>query len=291
MTVHQKPTDQKHKTLGIIGYGAFGRFAAQHLAPYFEIRAYDAVRSAQDWPAQLVSLKEAASTDIVVLAMPVQYLSEIVLAITPYLREGALVLDVCSVKKRPMELLARLPAHVDILGTHPLFGPQSGKSGIAGLPIALVPLRGSKLHQVKAFLKDKLGLVVHVTTADDHDQEMAYIQGLTHLFAKVMLSLPKKELRLKTTAYRHLELMVDMLRYDSDDLFRAICCDNPHVSDVVEAFFTSVEDVSLRLGGAKSRDWQDDDQSHIGGTVLTCQSRFQPQNNSINKGFKSWVER
>lgn len=286
MKTHCRPTDRNLRTLGIIGYGAFGRFAAQHLAPHFEIRAHDALRAPQVGPARPVSLKEAASSDIVILAMPVQHLAEVVSAITPYLREGALVLDVCSVKKRPMELLARLPAHVDVLGTHPLFGPQSGKDGIAGLPIALVPLRCSRLHQVKTFLKHKLGLVVHVTNADDHDWEMAHVQGLTHLFAKVMLSLPETELRLKTTAYRHLEAMVDILRYDSDNLFRAICCDNPHVSDVIEAFFTSVEDVSLRLGGSDPQDWAEDDDLQIVGTVSTYQSSIKPLDDGINKGFK-----
>ena len=270
MKAHWTPTDRTPQTLGIIGYGAFGRFAAHHLAPHFEICAHDPLQAPQAGPARPVSLEEAASTDNVVLAMPVQRLAEVVSAITPYLREGALVLDVCSVKKQPMELLSRLPAHVDVLGTHPLFGPQSGKDGIAGLLIALVPLRCSRLRQVRAFLKGKLGLVVHVTTADDHDREMAHIQGLTHLFAKVMLSLPKTELRLKTSAYRHLEAMVDMLRYDSDNLFRAICCDNPHVPNVIEAFFTSVEDVSHRIDSSGPRDRREDDHPQILGAASTC---------------------
>ncbi len=244
--------DVRGTTLGFIGLGAFGRFAARHLAPHFQTVFYDP--EVRDLPAPLkywvepASIAEVAASDIVVLAMPVQHLSDVVRAITPLLRPGTLVLDVCSVKSEPLDILSGLPAHVDIVGTHPVFGPQSGKRGITGLPIALVPLRGHRTHIVKRFLRENLGLHVVVTTAEEHDRQMASVQGLTHLIAKVMLAMPQKDIWLKTATYEHLEAMLDMLRHDSDDLFRAICGHNPYVGDVVKGFFEAVEDVSDRLG-------------------------------------------
>lgn len=245
-------TQDGRQTLGFVGLGAFGRFAAQHLAPHFQTVFYDPGVSHLPPPLNFciesVSLEKVAACDIIVLAMPVQHLSEVVHLISPLLKPGTLVLDVCSVKSEPLEILSKLPRHVDILGTHPVFGPQSGKYGIAGLPIALVPLRGRRTHIVNKFLKDILGLNVFVMNAEEHDRQMASVQGLTHLIAKVMLAMPQKDIWLKTATYEHLEAMVDMLRHDSDDLFRAICGHNPYVGDVVKGFFEAVEEVADRLG-------------------------------------------
>lgn len=238
-------------TLGIIGLGSFGRFIAEHLAPHFETSFYDPVIT--ETPTSLAGLlrpaamSEVAGSDVVLLAMPVQRLSAAVDAISPLLRPGALVLDVCSVKTHPLDVLSRLPAHVDVIGTHPLFGPQSGKSGLAGLTIALVALRGSRLRLTKRFLERAFGLQVDVTTAERHDREMAHVQGLTHLITKAILTMRKPDISLRTVTYEHLETMVDMLRHDSDDLFRAICVENPYVAEVVDAFSTAVESVSARI--------------------------------------------
>ncbi|MFX9058099.1 prephenate dehydrogenase/arogenate dehydrogenase family protein, partial [Acinetobacter baumannii] len=91
----------------------------------------------------------------------------------PHLRPGALVVDVCSIKTRPLEILERaLPPGVDLLGTHPLFGPESGRAGLAGLRIALCPVRGRRAGQARRFLR-RLGLAVTVTTAAEHDRQMA----------------------------------------------------------------------------------------------------------------------
>ena len=134
--------------LGLIGVGAFGELCLRDLAGHFRITACDprpdlaavappATVSPQGrWP-------EAARQDIVLLAMPVRALAQVAADIAPLVRPGTLVIDVCSIKTRPMAILCdTLPDHVDIVGTHPLFGPQSGRDGIAGLRIAVCPGRG-----------------------------------------------------------------------------------------------------------------------------------------------------
>jgi prephenate dehydrogenase len=243
---------KRTKTLGFIGFGAFGSFAAQHLVPHFQVVFHDPkileLPAPMNFWAQAASLEEVAACDIVVLAMPVQQLSNVVSAISPLVKPGALILDVCSVKSAPLEILSSLPGHVDILGTHPLFGPQSGRRGLTGLPIALVPLRGHQTRSVKRFLERVLGLSVFVTTAENHDRQMAYVQGLTHLIARVVLAMPIPEISLKTSTFQHLEAVIDLLRHDSDELFAAICGENPYMDDMANTFFQAIEDVSVRLG-------------------------------------------
>ncbi len=144
-------------SIGLIGFGAFGRLVAAHLGPHADLRVHDpfvpadAIAEAGAVPA---TLAEAAACPVVILATPVATLAAVVERIAPHLRPGALVLDVGSVKVRPAEIMrAALPAHVDIVATHPLFGPQSARDGLRGLKIALCPVRGDRTRRVGAFLR------------------------------------------------------------------------------------------------------------------------------------------
>lgn len=114
------------------------------MAPHIALRVFDndpansLVRERA--PDERVTLEQAASCDVVVLAVPVGALEEVVGQIAPHLHPGALVLDVGSVKMLPAEIMERqLPEHVAIVGTHPLFGPQSVVAGLAGLRSLFVP--------------------------------------------------------------------------------------------------------------------------------------------------------
>ena len=58
--------------LGLIGFGAFGRLVARHLAPYVLIHAYDPAMPAEPGPDVVPgSLRAAADCPVVILAAPV----------------------------------------------------------------------------------------------------------------------------------------------------------------------------------------------------------------------------
>ena len=218
------------RTLSFIGFGAFARFAAPHLAPHFDVRAHDARGAGPRDGVPGVSLAEAARADVVVLAVPAQNLASVLEHAAPHTRPGALVIDVCSVKMRPLELMTRhLPAGVRIVGTHPLFGPQSGKDGIAGLPIALCRARADEatVECVRSFLAGTLGLRVIETTPQEHDRQMAYVQGLTHFVSRAIAGMDLPATPMSTRAYARLLDMKRDLQDDSIDLFLTIERGNP----------------------------------------------------------------
>lgn len=238
--------------VGVIGVGAFGEFMLKYLIPYFRVGIYDRYRNLAEIEAlyrlEVQSLPEVAASDIVLLSVPVKDIESVVDEIVPHLRTGALVMDLCSVKTTPMATLeSKLPRTVEYLGLHPLFGPQSGKAGIQGLNITLCPGRSTRTACVRAFLEGPLKLNVRETTAAEHDQEMAYVQGLTHLIGKVFTLMEIPELHQKTRTFQLLDEMVQMIRYDSDDLFNAIQRDNPFVAATKERFFSAVKDLESRL--------------------------------------------
>ncbi|MFC4165995.1 prephenate dehydrogenase/arogenate dehydrogenase family protein [Teichococcus aestuarii] len=213
-------------SLGLIGLGAFGAFARPHLEKLFTVHGHDPARPGG------ATLAEAAGQPVVVLAVPVARLAEAARAIAPHLRPGALVVEVCSLKVRPLATLrALLPAHVEILGTHPLFGPQSGREGIAGLRLVLCPGTGARGRLAGRMLR-RLGLEVVVMTPEAHDRQMAWVQGLTHLLGRVVAGLEMPPLPHTTSSFDQLMRATAMVSQDSEALFRTITEDNPFVEEV-----------------------------------------------------------
>lgn len=247
--------DASHPLIGIIGFGAFGRLTARHLRSHFRLCAYDPVLPPGAFVETLdvtpASLGTAASCSIVILATPVSRLEETVNAIGPFLRPGALVLDVGSVKTIPAEIMRKgLPPHVDIVATHPLFGPHSARDGIAGLKIALCPIRGDRGLRVAAFLRRILGLDVIVTTPEAHDRDAAMVQGLTHLIAKVLVQMEPLPTRLTTKSFDLLLEAVGMVRHDAPEVSRAIERANPYSQEVRRRFFDLAYALDAELGAA-----------------------------------------
>jgi prephenate dehydrogenase len=170
--------------LGIIGVGRFGRLAAKLLKNDFQVRVYDSRKSRCPQGVSWRPLSEVAAKPVVVLCVPISEIKKTCLTIRPFLGPGQLILDTCSVKVRPLtEMLRTLPEFVEILGTHPLFGPDSVRQGIRGLKIVLCPTRCQRLLEVKRYLREK-GLDVIVSTPDQHDREMAKTQSLFHFLAR-----------------------------------------------------------------------------------------------------------
>jgi prephenate dehydrogenase len=247
VSAHPSPVDR----IGLIGLGAFGRLAASHLAMHAEVLCYDPEASDDEVTAAGATpahLEDAANAPAVVLSVPVQAIPAACSAIAGMLPENTLVCDVGSVKLRPIEwMLAALPQHVQVLGTHPLFGPQTVAElgGIAGSPIALCPARMTEetFEKVRVFVTDLLGLTPLQMTADDHDQQMAFVQGITHLIGKAASQMRLEEFPTATLAYRRLLQMKANIDRDAPELFDAIQRLNPYAVNTRHAFLNAVKEI------------------------------------------------
>jgi prephenate dehydrogenase len=170
--------------IGIIGYGRFGQFAAERLRKDFRVVVCDRKRVRCPSGIRSGPLEEVASRPVLLLCVPISEIARTCVEIKPYLTAGQLIIDTCSVKEKPLQEMARLlPRFVEILGTHPLFGPDSARNGIRGLKIVLCPARCRRVSKVKAWLELN-GLEVIVTTPARHDFEMARTQALFHFLAR-----------------------------------------------------------------------------------------------------------
>ncbi|QDX27279.1 prephenate dehydrogenase/arogenate dehydrogenase family protein [Sphingomonas suaedae] len=242
------------KRFGIIGFGRFGQLAARHLRDHFDVvvcDAHDPVEDAGRIGVRTGSLAEIAGCDTVMLAVPVQALEQMLAEIAPHVRPGALVVDVASVKMLPARWMAEaLPESVDIVATHPLFGPQSARRGLEGQPLVICPVRGEAHHRVAEFGRT-LGLKVSITTPEEHDREMAYVQALTHLIGRTLVNIRIPDEELKTDSYQHLLELCALIGDDSEELFFAIQNLNPFAQEITQQFIGQANgllDRSLKAG-------------------------------------------
>jgi prephenate dehydrogenase len=250
------------KSIGVVGFGAFGRLMVTHLSAHFEIVVRDpSLDGTHALPARarIGDAVEVGRCDLVILAVPIGALASAIREVRPYLRAGTIVMDVVSVKVVPVRIMmAELPPFVDVIGSHPLFGPQSAQDGIAGRKIVLCPVRGRSAGVIAAFLRSALGLKVYTSTAEEHDREAAVVQGLTHLIANVLMRMEPLPTRLTTASFDLLMQATDMVRYDSTGVFHAIEHENPFAAAVRRRFFALADvaraelDEPVRSDRAKS---------------------------------------
>ncbi len=77
--------------------------------------------------------------DLVVLSVPIPKVTEVVRELAPAMRPDAGLIDLTSVKQRPLSaMLAHFPG--EVVGTHPLFGPHA--KTIVGQTVVLCRGRG-----------------------------------------------------------------------------------------------------------------------------------------------------
>ena len=244
-------TFKKMQSLGIIGFGSFGQFITKHLKDHFEISVFnrsDKSAIAKKYEVPYVSLEEVCDNDIVIVCVPVQFLEEMLKKIASLLKKGTKVVDVSSVKVKPVELMKQhLPDHCEIIATHPLFGPQSGKNGIEGLNMVLCPGERRTTVTLERFFKDELGLKVLIRTPEVHDKQMAYVQALTHFVGRAVNEMDIPDVEQKTPAYQYLLDIKRNLGGDSYDLFLTIEQENPYAKEVREQFIKELNKLNDSL--------------------------------------------
>ena len=240
-------------TLGIIGFGAFSELIVKHLKPFCTIYIYsrrDVSKKARAMGVKIGTLEQVAACDIIIIGVVVQHFEEITKKIKKFIKPSALVIDVCSVKIKPAKLMQKhLPKAVDILATHPLFGPQSGKNGVKGLKIVVCPIRikDKNLKKIKSFLKNKLELTILERTPKEHDKQMAYVQGLTHFIGKAISELAIPQSDQATIAYDQLIRIKDLLEEDSNDLFLTIENENPYAASIRNKFVKKLNEIEEKI--------------------------------------------
>jgi len=227
----------------IIGYGNFGKLLTKLLVDFAEVYVYDKKSidlniEEREKITVLNDKKIVGKMDYVIFCVPVQFLQESVLEFKKYITSETIILDVTSVKIIPLQLLQKHFPQNQIIGTHPLFGPESIAKKVTDLKVVLTNV--SALSSTKRTIIDlikKIGFAVLEMSAEEHDKQIAKVQALSHYIGFALRDFDLQEkVELRTLAYRKMYALYENVLNDSDDLFKTIQNYNPYAEKIRKLF-------------------------------------------------------
>jgi len=238
--------------LGVYGLGRFGSFWASFLSKYSKVLVSSRSAHAAPEGTELVSLKEFSKADAIFICSSISSIPEVAENLAAVLEPGQVVLDTCSVKVWPLTQLAQiLPPSISLLGTHPMFGPDSARNGTNGLPLVLCPAPGGRSSETlelrwrEFFLQT--GLNVLPMTADEHDREAAETQGITHLIGRILALLKLKPSSMATLGYKKLLDIIEQTCNDPWQLFVDLQEKNTYSVQIRQELLKAVEEINATL--------------------------------------------
>ncbi len=174
---------------------------------------------------------EIKTSDIVMISVPIDITEKTIQELAPKMPAGSLLMDITSIKTVPMDAMTKYaPAHVEILGTHPMFGPSIPE--IRGQIVIFTPTEGrcSKWFPIIRSLYEDNGAHIEIMDAAQHDKMMAVVQGLTH-FAYISIGSVFRELEFDVAnSRRFMSPMYEIML----DLVGRILAQNPYLYAMIQ---------------------------------------------------------
>ncbi|GAU29421.1 hypothetical protein TSUD_149910 [Trifolium subterraneum] len=206
--------------IGIVGFGTFGQFLANTMmkqghtlyatsrTDYSQLCLQLGIHFFRDITAFL-----DADMDVILLCTSISSLSDVVGSMPlNCLKRPTLFVDVLSVKEHPKNLLLRvLPEESDILCTHPMFGPVSGKNGWQNLTFMFDKVR----------IKDQ-GCKMVEMSCEEHDKAAAKSQFITHTIGRTLAEMDIKSTPIDTKGFQTLVELKKPVMGCSFDLYSGL---------------------------------------------------------------------
>ncbi len=231
--------------VGVYGLGRFGSFWAEMLSERFSVVGYNrsGVRQIPEG-YRYGTEEEVLNADALFLCVSISSFEEVIDRIAPRIGKGTLVIDTCSVKVHPAQVMRKkLPVENEIIASHPMFGPDSAREGLAGLPMVFCPVhaREDSIEFWRAVFKHYRLRVLEMTP-EEHDKKAAYTQGVTHFIGRVLEGLELRESEMGTVGYHKLLDIVEQTCNDPMQLFLDLQNYNPFTREMRSDVYRSFEE-------------------------------------------------
>lgn len=239
------------KNIGIIGFGRFGQLLFRHIQKRIEIQVYDPFKSESSHHQNInfVDLPEVCNNQLILLSVPVSAMDAVTKKMAEYIPTARVVMDVGAVKQYPIEVMQKnLQPTTQILGSHPLFGPDSAYHSLKGHLMIMTPFRITELHfqQIKEFWKS-FGIKIVEMTPEEQDKLMAWTLALTHFLGRGLNGLPLPDTVVSTKDFQNLLRLMKKINRDTWELFHDMHRYNPYTREMREMLLQSMTDLKQEL--------------------------------------------
>ncbi|KAF8405743.1 hypothetical protein HHK36_007820 [Tetracentron sinense] len=199
----------------------------------------------KEHPEVILLCTSIISTESVLRSLPVHRL-----------KRNSLFVDVLSVKEFPRNLFLQiLPPEFDILCTHPMFGPESGKNGWKGLIFVYDKVRvgseESRVSRCDRFLNifAHEGCRMVKMSCAEHDRNAAGLQFITHTMGRILEKLRLDSTQINTKGYETLLNLVENTSRDSFDLYYGLFMYDKNAMEQLERLDMAFESLKKQLFG------------------------------------------
>jgi len=188
------------------------------------------------------------AADRIMLCVSISALEEVAKEIGPNIREGQAVMDICSIKEYPVNVMHEKIQHGLVLGTHPLFGP--GSKGVRHKTFILTPTNDKEKAYAEEFRKwlEKEEAHVFVMSPKKHDELISVVLGLPHFLGLVACEtlLEQKNFaetkQVAGTTYRMLFTLAEATALETPDLYANLQTKLPAVQKIEEQFIANAQE-------------------------------------------------
>jgi len=271
------------KTISILGIGGkMGKwFAKYFLENDFEVTGYDSEND-----SNIKSVIKANSlvgavlkADYVILCTPTRRTPEIIRLIAKEMKRESYLIEISSQKSKTSVSLAKMPAKINPICIHPMFGPGTKK--IKGQHIISIPIKDAKKELTVAKSLFPGANFVTIDTIE-HDKKIAVILGLTHLiniaFANIIAKDEKVSLteKMSGTTFKVQKILTESIMTESPELIETIIS-NPEIRRVAEEFWKDIGRLLTSVQEGKSEEIQT--------YIKSCQERLS-KNSDLENSYK-----
>jgi len=283
--------------IGVVGFGRFGQFIARTFAKHGNVVATsrsDYSELAAEMGVKYVPMSDpeafmAEDLDVIVFCVSIlsfkstlkgflpsieKYIDQHKDAIRVGEKKVPLFVDVLSVKEHPRTvMLDYLPSECDVLCTHPMFGPDSGRNGWKNLNFVYEKTRIDRETQppptgerdddlsatsqsyvegcdrIERFLSiwEEEGCRMVPMSCREHDEHAANSQFITHLVGRVLGSQGLVETPIDTSGFQSVLRLMGSTTADSFDLFYGLYKYNENSKDTISNLQSAMNNVVNKL--------------------------------------------
>ena len=219
------------------------------------------------------------NADYVVLCTPTRRTPEIIRLIAKEMKRGTYLIEISSEKSKVASSLAKMPAKINPICIHPMFGP--GTKTIKGQNIISVPIKDAKkeLTVTKSLFE---GANFVTIDAVEHDKKIAVILGLTHLVNLVFANIVSKDEKMvltdkmSGTTFRVQKTLAESIMTESPELIETIIA-NPEIRRIAEEFWKDIGRLLTAVQESKTEE--------VVNYIKECQERL-AKHTDTNESYK-----
>lgn len=231
----------QNTTIAVIGFGRFGKLLLKILLKYSRAKIIlieNKKISISHKNILVGSINEVKNADVIIPCVPISSFESVIKQISPLIKKGAIIMDVCSVKMFPVDVMkAYLPNSAQIIASHPMFGPDSYriKKLLDGLKLVIwnISAKEDNYQQVKKFFSD-LGLKIIELSPKDHDKFSALSLGYSYLIGKINQRMGILKTPIDTYDFQLLLDHASIIKSDTEQLFFDIQTKNTYTKSMLK---------------------------------------------------------